>query len=410
MLSFVLIGACTERDRVNIFDPSANMDTLNIRLFPTRTDSIIELQWQSPTYIEFNSTNVYRRVQSEQFSLIASIPKQQDSYQDSNVELDKLHEYYITLQGIDNESPPSAKLRVVPGLKSFWITDAWDYRVVRLSYDLQHNLNQRYSIWRPEALGLALQKNIGLITSPIFGYIELFDIKRGNLLAENVDMDRPFDTVYLPDNEEFWVTDSSGALYAINLIDGDEQVLTQNLNNPTQIIRIPNDDIFILDKGKKALVRINKQGQVQDIYNKLGDKLIVNPKFMSYDPFQEELYLIDQYEEVDQLLRYSFKNERADELHQSTNLDLVRYNPAEQSIWVASNRTNDAVLMQLSYEGQRLSSLNGFSFISDFKINSDNGNVILVDRGQRKVIHMRSNFTVIGETSDIIAPIKVYIQ
>ena len=66
--------------------------------------------------------------------------------------------------------------------------------------------------------------------------------------------------------------------------------------------------------------------------------------------------------------------------------------------------------MQLSVDGDRLYTLNGFERISDFNISHKTGYLIVADAGAGTIVHLKPDGSVIGASDEAYFPFKVYIR
>ena len=415
LLIFLFITAtlfhCSDRNRSNIFDPSSGIDTLDIKLYVSSADTVITVRWSAPYKVQFIGYNLYRKANNEEdFHLIASPKLNQLEFVDQNVSFDVSYQYYITVQGEESESPPSQLLSVTPGPVTFIVLDPWGYVIYRLTYDLQHILQTRYTTWRAENLAFDPLDNLILVTYPQLSYIEIYNRSSGSTESSSSDFSRPFDCIYNNTEKNFWFTDSSGFVYSIAPITGASQLIDQNLKRPTQMAQ-SDQAIYVLESDAAQIVTYNLTGERLGIIRDMGDSLLHNPLYIKYANNSQHLYIIDKVSNENRILyRYSTLTESAEIFFQNNYINKVQIDPSDNSIWVSVNELENSVLMQLSPDGIRLNEVTGFSGIADFKINTESNTIVVADYVERVVKHIRPNSSVIGVFQDAFYPSKVYVE
>ncbi len=410
LLLIILLIGCSERERNNIFDPRGGSDTLDIRLRPTRADSVIRFFWSSPSDVRFQHYNLYRKAgNASVFQKHAAIPPSQTTFEEGLNELERTYQYFLTLQGEDGESPPTPVLRLVPSLSQIWIIDQANYQVVKLSFGLQHAFLQYNTLWQPQDVSFSKQHQLGLAAEPAYRYLELFRTDSNGFFAENAKIRRPYDSLYDPHNHFFWVSDSIGAVYKIRPADGIENLINSTFKRPVQLELRPPQGVWVLDRVDNSIVALNHAGAIDQTIEAKQQPWKA-PVFFQYQPSNGLLYIVNEGSDGDQLLSHNPETGMNNELWDANNIRLVRFSSFDQTLWLAINTDSGAKLLQLSARGQRLSELENFSHITDFRINANNGNIIVCDVGQNKVLHFRPDLTLLGENSELGYPFKVYIE
>ena len=402
---------CSDRDRSNIFDPSSGIDTLSLNIYVTSADTAITIKWSAPYNVQSIGYNLYRKAEYEEdFRLIASPASNQSEYVDQDISFDVLYQYYLTVQGEDNESPPSQVLKVTPGPVSFIVLDRWDLAIYRLTYDLRHILRTKYTTWRPENLAFDPLNNLVLVTYPQLSYLEIYSQMSGVTELTSSDFTRPFDCIFNTTQNKFWLTDSSGYLYSIDPQTGSSQLIDQNLKQPTQIIQ-SDQEIYVLENDAAQIISYNTMGERLSVIQQMGDTLLHQPFYINYAKNSQHLYIIDKVSDENRILyRYSSLTDSAEIFYQNKYINGVQIDLDDNSVWISINNPENSVLMQLSPDGIRLNEVTGFSGIADFKINIESNTIIVADHVERVVKHVRPNSSVIGVFQDVIYPSKVYSE
>lgn len=405
------LNSCSERERSNLFDPNGDSNSPEINFRLTSGDSIITLKWTQPSFSDYSGFNLYRKLEGEtNFSLLTFLSKNQDEYNDYIQNYDISYKYYLTIVGQDNESSPTKTVQIVPGPDTFWVLDRWGFYILHLTYDLGHILLQYYGAWMPENLSFDLINKRALATYPVYHYIEIFNIETGEITTGISSIRYPYDCAFEPQSKNFWVTDSSGFVYTVNSLSGAENEISASVKKPVQIKYSPKECFYILDAGLKKILVFDLQGELTGTIGQIGTYTLEDPEIIEVSSDGNELYIVDQSQSDEILYRYFPSGGAAEKLCTEENITAVRLNPADNSIWISAYNGSSSNILQLSYQGIRLNSLEGFSYISDFQINPDNGNLIIADSEKGVVTHIRSDSSIVGTFSKAVYPSKVYIQ
>jgi len=410
---FLIFGLfhCAERDRTNIFDPAAGIDTLNLSLDISSADSSITLRWSSPGNVGTEGFKLYRKSETDNnFSLLASLPTDQFEYEDSNIEFYTQYQYYLTVQGQDNESPPTHVVKVTPGPISFVILDRLGFALYWVSYDLGHLIRTQYTIWTPENLAHDPLNDLYLVTYPVFNYFEVYSGNSGRIEEANSDFPDPFDCIYNTQQYEFWITDSSGLLFSLEPASGRTDIIDRNLIRPTQIIQSENN-IFVLDMGARQVIIYNKSGDRTGSINQSVNNALMNPAYIHYAESYPHLYIIDRPDSIGSLYAYSLLSGTGELVFVHKFMNVVKTDIRDNSIWISINETQNSSVLQLSPDGVRLQEISGFSSISDFRINFESNSIIVADPVDDIVKHIRlSDLGTIGVFKESVNPMKVYSE
>lgn len=411
LLFIIFLFQCAERDRTNIFDPLSGIDSLDINLYVTAADTVVKLNWSTPAIVQFNRFNLYRKAAYESnFKLIAELETDQLEYADTDVSFNTLYQYYLTIQGEDNESPPSHILKVTPGPLTFIILDRWGFALYWLSYDLHHKFKTKYTAWIPENLAFNPLKSLVFVTYPQIGYLEIFSNIDGSTSLTSYDFNNPFDCIYNTERKKFWFTDSSGYVYSIDPETDSYKIIDQNVVQPTQIIQF-NQNVFVLESKKAQIISYNLSGERIGVIKQLSEYELVHPIYLTCANKSPDLYVIDKIDTNKRVLyKYSTLTENAEVFYQDKYMNIVKSDPKDNSVWVSINNAENSKLLQLSSNGVRLNEIIGFSGVSDFIINNETNTLIVVDHRAGIVKHIRRDSSIIGVYNDAVDPSKVYSE
>lgn len=411
LVLFLYMVSCIERDRSNIFDPGSGIDSLETDLYLSSADSVITLHWSYPEAVEVLGVNIYRKIAGESlFQKLISLPAGKNEFKDHIEDYDLKYQYYLTFQGMKSESPPTKKLSVTAGPHSFWIIDRWDYYILRLSYDLQHVLGQKFAVWVPESMSFDRNHDVALVTFPQLQYAEIFNINSGEVIGEITKLTEPFDCAFDTENEKFWITDRSGAIYTKGSLSGSETLVSVSVQQPSQIRIRSGSRVFILDEDMKAILILNTNGSLQKIIGRSDPFKLNEPFFIESSADGRIIYILDKKNDESILYRYDVESDIFIQQYRAEGLHTVRIDPLQPAAWVSINSEQSAKIVQLSSDGQRLKSVEGFKYISDFMICPSNGNLIIADADVRLIKHVRPDGSVIGSYAKSYYPYKVYSE
>ncbi len=412
LILLTVLVSCTERERNNIFDPNSGIGTIDVGLRATALETSIQLSWYSAGDIDYNGVKIYRRQPFEdRFEHLITLPRNRYSYTDTIALTDETYTYYMTLIGSDFESPPSRQVQAIAGPGDIWILDRWDFEALNLSYDLRVIKKRRYGVWIPENMAIAKQENLAMITYPLYGYFEIFDINRSyERLYGWSDLERPFDCIFETASRSFWVTDSSSGLYKVSPRSGIIITISTDLVRPTLLGNYDNQTIYLIDKGTHSLNRFGINGENLGKLNKIGDFTLQSPKLFEIDNRNNVIYIVDKTEDGNFLYAYQPASGDARILYTGDNIDVVAPNEAQQTVWIVTRIDFNPKIMQLSRDGTRLTELEGYEYPIDIGVNPYNNNLIIVDAGTATVRHLRSDISEIGSYGGSAQPYKVLIE
>ncbi len=406
--SILLIVSCSVRERDNIFDPKSNLDTLNFKLLLKRADSVIQFNWNPPTNIDYKGFSIYRKVAGQAtFTKIANLPSNSRSFTDSSIFMDDLHSYYLTIVGFSRESPPTPVLATIPGPGKIWILDQWNEYFYKYSYDLRYKFLTHYAIWIPHDLALNKKEHQLLVTYPFFHYVEILDSENGQFLDEIEDIRYPYACIYHPIQNSYWITDSTGILYQYSANNfKNRKIIDQHLKRPVMLAIGGAGKVYLLDKGLNQILMYNQNGI--KIKSFTGYQQLT---FVSARPPGTNVFFIEQSDDTEsRIYKYSQISDRTTLFYTGPNISLVRESPFDQTVWIVQHSGGKAEILQLSANGLRLKSWNGYQKIEDLAVNPVNGNIIIADRGLHQIIHKQANGKLIGKIENAPYPFRILIE
>ncbi|MCB0280948.1 MAG: hypothetical protein KDF60_00080 [Calditrichaeota bacterium] len=399
----------SSRERDNIFDPKNKNKTIEIGFGLTSQENYIRLYWSSPHDVIYKSFNIYRKaVGQDSFNLYTTVARGINYFDDRDILFDEKYSYYLSINGETEESYPTQVKSITPGPGNIWMLDRYLWDIVKLSYDLSAVSIRKAGAWRPE--NMAMSEKIGLITYPVFRYLEIFNLENGRTIDGNLNLRSPFDATYDPVHGQFWVVDSTGSIYTIDTVEANEQLVYQDLKKPVQI-EYMNNRIFVLDRGFDKLFIFNSTPFLTDSIgsNQTGE-LFADLKLFRLDETNNKCYLLDGKNGANTLYRYNLNNRQIEPVFRDSLIYTFDVNQKDETIWIVIANKVNSQLLQLSPAGNRLHIIDGLVRPTDIKINPYNENVVVADFYGQTVYHYRPDFSLVGIYSTIGDPFKVYIQ
>jgi len=400
----LLCFSCSERERSSVFDPQSSADKLNIGLTVTSRDSSIILFWNTPRSLDYESFNIYRKAPGENnFSLYRQLPRGTQRFEETASFSDDPYLYYLRLQGNELESLPTDTLSIIPGPGDIWLLDWREWEVVNVSYDLSSIGLRHSTAWRPE--NMAFADTVGLVTHPLIGYFEIFSLENADILSGNNELEQPYDALFEPQSKLFWVSDSSGALYAVNPEDGEESLIADGLQRPTDMAMLDAQHIYVLERASGNIAVFNNSRQKTDTIL-LGFE---NPVRMRLNKTSGLLYVLNRTER-DSLFRVDPQQGTKELFYTADFISAFAADTDDESIWIAITSTVNSEIVQLSASGIRLNSVDGFIQPTDLRVNPYNGHLLVADPDDRMIYHYRRNLQLLGSSSTKGAIVKLYIE
>ncbi len=406
----IILSSC-QREHSNIFDPKNRIDSLDLDLKITQSDSVVRLQWRAPSSVEYRGFNIFRKsINENAFSQADSVAVDSFSWTDTSIQNGNTYLYYLTIQGENIQSPSTPVIKTTPGPDTFWILDRWNFYIRHFTFDLQHTITRHYAIDQPQNMCFNTSGNTAIITYTRQHYVEVFNPHNGEHIKDFYRLERPYDCVFDEQKDRFIVSDSSGAVYALDTESWELEVLTESLPQPSQMHLDSEGRIYVLDAHIRQILRLESDGFVTDTLKNLGSRIT----YFDLDDKNNILYAVSEDDSLKYLHRYSITDFSATALFSDHHLRQVRHSPLDESIWITLNNDNSAEILQLSAEGTRLIGLNGFHYISDMNISPRTGNIIVgtldLETLKGKMYHLKPDGSIIGSSTKMYYPYRIYIK
>jgi hypothetical protein len=408
--------SCSERIKDNPFESGGQAPvSLSVLSYADR----VELSWGTPNLSGYSGFNVYKNDQiNKEYRLIAALPASERHYIDYDIEHRTKYTYYIRIDGGDMESKPTDPVSITPGPGINWIVDTDGYQILKTTYDLEHLFMTYKTGYAPIDLAVSTEMGTGIILGLWSGVVEQITTEGGHQRYYN-EMVFPYAVAYDKVDSLFWIADSSGGIYTLNPRTENISFVSGAVLQPVSIDIAPeNDLISVIDGKRKEIVQFNRNGLVTNRISSINDRQLQKPICYEIDEINTRVWVIDAADEYDLIFTKKLQDDRY------TFVDSVSYripygydiyrdldpDPINEMAWYVSINLDTANVMQLSADGTRHLELKNFYYPYNIAVNPYDGTLLVVDSGNRRVIHYQQSDVIMGMATNLNFPVKVRIQ
>jgi len=417
IIVFFCINSCTERKRDNPLDPDSNVKP-DVNLTILSFNNRIELKWNKSGLSNFKGYNIYKQENpdSSYFVVAREILPDTTIYTDVNINYKTNYSYFLTIQGIDNESLPSNIVSITPGRGYNWIVDNRGYQIVKTTYDTQYKILDYITVWKPEDIAIDTLNSKALITQPTGKRIDLINTQNAGQETYFTNEDRYFiDHPYLvefePKNKLFWITDSAGTIYTISSPDYSINLIQSDIVKPDEIFINPVEEIvYVIDDLSNSIYQFDLIGNHIHTISQIGNYTLINPKKIVVDSVDNQFWLIEEMSNKDYLYTGFISNSQISLVDSFGNVFEIHLSPVDHLPWISVKEDGKSSVMQLSKAGVRQYELTGFNNPYHLIHNHYDGSLIVTDSGNYRVIHYDENFEILGIFTKLNFPIRVEIE
>ena len=210
VLSLVLIGGCSKRERLNPFDPG-NPSTRGrpLGFEAVAGDGIVTLRWTPVSANGLVGFRAYRRVATETtYQPISSLlPTGADHFQDVGLANGVEHLYRLYYAFTDGLGGEPAEDAAIPGSLRPWFTDFSLARLIRISPDGRHVATQETSFRGPNQIAVNERNGVVWICDNLAPMVVIFNPSNG-LRFEIRAFSSPDAVAIDPRDGTAWIADS----------------------------------------------------------------------------------------------------------------------------------------------------------------------------------------------------------
>lgn len=406
-LFFINFLSCSERDRLNPFDPSGNIKS-PVDLSVSPVNQLAKLEWTIHNITDFKGFRLYRAVDSENYSLYQEFPPEARSFTDTPLQYYHWYHYRITVLGYQTESPPSNAVNIFPGPGVVWLLSRYGYSIHQLSYDLNHSLKIYQTNYPPIHWDLDFAHNEIWMAHAQYRYISRLNLMLGyeDFFFQN-HFEKPIDIKIDRNSDRIGILDPSRRMVFFLKNNILQDSLFLNLNNFFKMVISHRSDIIVINDSLSII--FNAEGENKGTINfGVGfagrDILVENDK----------LYILLASRELDisKIIVHDLLNQQSDQVILNGNFNLFSKPNAKNYFYATETiQLNSERLVKLSGEGNRLLELpilNGK--IDDIAVNPVDHSIVILQRYEDRVMLYDSLGQKISSNDQIYDPIKVYIQ
>ena len=398
---------CTERNRLNPFDPEGKIKS-PIQLSISPSGQSAKLSWTIQDITDFKGFRLYRARDDNEFTQLADLSPQTRSYSDSLLDYYHWYQYRMSILGYQNESLPSQPVRFYPGPGKVWLLTRYGYSIRQLSYDLLHSAKVYNTNYPPISWDLDLDREEIWLAHAQYRYISKMNISLGyeDFFLQN-DFQQPIDIKLDSNSDRVIVLDSRGkALFLLEnqtvrdsiALDRDNYFKMMVTNN-SQIIVMNDNSARIFEAAGDSLSRINFEDGFRGADMVLQDSLLY-------------VLISNSVSMQSQIIIYHRSSQQIMQLNLTGNFTLID-KPVDKNYLYLSEviNSNSTRLVKLSLEGNRLLELPVLAGnIDDMAINQYDNSIIALQRYQNNLVLYDSLGQIISANNQIYDPIKISIQ
>lgn len=409
LICFLLLNflSCSERDRLNPFDPSGNIKS-PVELSVSPMNQSAKLDWTIQDITDYKGFRLYRAIDNENYSLYQEFPPETRSFTDTNLEYYHWYYYRITVLGYQTESTPSPAVKIFPGPGTVWLLSRYGYSIHQLSYDLNHSLKVYYTNYPPINWDIDLSHNEIWMAHAQYRYVTRLNLMLGyeDFFLQN-HFERPIDIKIDRDLDRICILDPSRRMIFLlrNRILEDSLSLSQN--NFFKMGISHHSDMIVINDSLSVI--FNANGEIKATIN-FGAGFVGRDIIVENDILY--ILLASQEADISKIIIYDLLNLQSNQITLNGIFNLFS-KPKTKNYFYASEtiQLNSERLVKLSGEGNRLLELPVLhGIIDDIAVNPVDHSVVILQRYEDLIMLYDSLGQKISSNDQIYDPIKVFIQ
>ncbi|MFC1569839.1 hypothetical protein ACFL4L_06355 [bacterium] len=402
IFAIVLLYGCTGRNRNNPLDPQNPETEGKVQGLDIVSEyNRVSLKWKSLSSDYAVHYQIYRK-QIEQIEYqhigLTGVP----SFQDSGLILGAPVHYRVSaLTGTQYESPLSDSVTITPGPHDYWVADYYGERIVRLTYDAQHILDDIQGFYLPVDIAVdttteeiwALNRRDGELLKLVHGQIE--DRIGGFHNPRLLTLD--------PYNQMIWIVQDS--LREIVRVDYHGRLIDKlrgfgritdiswaGLNLGCWVVDADSNSVDLISPDKKWTLHT-------DFENPLG-----------VDAHQQDgwAWIADHSQLYQAKLNGEFNSKYHVENGEIISLSLDHTN---SNCWIVIRTDEDSEyhIQKINVHGELLCSQSGFGEVFEILANPFDGGCIIADYLWGQIVRLSAEGEIISRYQGFISPIGLSI-
>jgi hypothetical protein len=409
IILFFYIG-CTKRERLNPIDPlNPNTDGKPQNLTVYSDKDTVVLSWTSVQIKEKIGYNIYRRQSGENdYQFIHLTNSEAYQFIDRDVHYDTTYSYRISLKTTSYESPPSDSVVITPGPTNIYITDVYNYQIIKLSHDAIHEI-RRYNV-DGNPWDIDIDPNAGTIwfSDVLWNAIVYRSQNEWIGITSPTTWWEPIDLTIDYQRKIVWAADQRNKLIRIPMTSPNNliELSHEQFQKPNSVdVDIHSGTCWLADPGANKVFRINSIGNT-----------ITPVPFDFLDPvglviYQSEssVYVADRNRIIKISADGSIVVWGGQEF---LKIIAIAINQQTGELWISDQNpdTSSAMIIKEDNQGNRLFEIKNFKLPQALAVNTYDGSCFVTDSEKGKIIQISSQGQILSEFGNYYYPRGVAIE
>jgi DNA-binding beta-propeller fold protein YncE len=400
LLGFIIgVLGCSERDRLNPLDtenPWTEGKPTSLTVFSEKQD--VTLSWDPVDLYDVSEYYIYRRMQDEEFfDAIGCVGSDLARFVDRGLPYDMEVSYRISVTVSNYESPLSDSVSITPGPNSYWVVDYYLSSLSRLTYDVVHTIfRDFYDMWPVDVAVDTVSRTAWVLFR--YGYLLKISFSGEELLLLE-GLNDPTQLALDAAGGVVWVCVGSGTQVVLYDSIGNELGLIAGFGQISDLCVVGSSGAcWIADKGENEILLFSPS-QVEELSIK---ESVQSPVSIAYDGETERLWVADS------LSLIQIKTDG--QVEQIAELDYpilsISANSTTGDCWAILESENLIAneVVRVSGNGEVIARSAGFCFARSLVANPHNGECLVADTGNSRVVRLSPYGQVMSENWNFVEP------
>jgi len=406
IVGLIWLFGCAERDRLNPIDPKNRITGGRPQRLQIYSDlNTIVLLWDRLELQGIQGYQIYRSSAIDSnFRPIALVSADSSRFIDRGVVYGQHYRYFLTVMADDFETPSSDTVGIVPGPTNLWATDVYNRRLIKISHDGSHEIQQigvdghpwtiaydaeQRMIWYSDVL----QNRIYRIHQEVIEIV--LDLAYGD----------PIDLAMDLQNNRIWIADQNqGRVYLLNR-QGQKIGEKSDFKKPVSLDFVSNEgSCWVVDAKAKTLNKLSANltsvGQISNF---------ISPSSVAVNQVSGECWVADS----SRVVRIDLKGRIRLSIERPGSY--LRYLSVDSELdlcWVIDFHfsADHSRLLCFNNKGDQLVEFGGLSWPTNLKVNPYDHCCVIADAGSGRLIKVSPQGVAIGEVNGYYYPRGLFIE
>ena len=387
---------CTNRERLNPIDPQ-NSETggrLQGLSIYSEFDRAV-LQWQQLPLKNIQGYRVYRKQDSDVvFTHINLASPDSNEYIDYGLIYDKKYDYFVTVLGVDFETPGSDTVSVIPGPTIIWATDVYNRRILKISHDGAHEIKQIAVDGYPWELAIDHDSGVIWYTDVLLNRVCTIDSQTSKIVA-SISSGRPIDITLDEKNDRVWIIDETQGKIIVFNRQGEKIGEISGFQQPMSVDHYSEDgSCWVVDSKAGTITKISKSLEL--VFEIKG---LFSPSDISINQYNGDCWVADS----SRILNFDSVGKTKLIINRGVNFPTYLAVDSELGkCWVLDLGyfAYESCLICFDDRGEKLIEIPGFSWPENLKVNPYDHSCIVANSGAGQILKIALNGTIIGQVAD----------